>query len=50
MQLRVSQYIYLVTDDYPYIGRCLMGEYEEPRRMGPPPGGRPPRGEGPLRH
>ena len=39
-----DQYVYLITDDYPYIGRCLMGEYEEPRRGPRPEGGRPPRG------
>jgi hypothetical protein len=39
-----GQYMYFVTDTYPYSGRCLMGEYIEPRPMGPPPGGpRPPR-------
>ncbi len=39
-----GKYMYFVTDTYPYSGRCLMGEYTEPRPMGPPPGGlRPPR-------
>ena len=44
-----GQYVYLITDDYPYIGRCLMGEYEEPKRgKGPRPGGgKPPRGSRP---
>lgn len=36
-----GEYIYLVTDEYPYVGRCLMGEFEEQRR---PRGPRPPRG------
>ena len=26
-----GEYIYLVTDDFPYVSRCLMGEYEEQR-------------------
>ncbi|KAA3623610.1 MAG: YHYH protein [Flavobacterium sp.] len=29
-------YAYIVTDTYPYVGRCLMGEFEE-ERHGPPP-------------
>jgi len=37
-----DKYIYLVTDDYPYVGRCLMGEFKG-ERHGPPPGGQ--RGE-----
>lgn len=49
-----GKYMYLVTDVYPYVGRCLMGEYT-PERKGPPQGGgrsgergqRPPRGQGP---
>lgn len=33
-----GKYVYLITDDYPYIGRCLMGEYEEAQRgKGPRP-------------
>ncbi|MGB7394458.1 MAG: YHYH protein [Pricia sp.] len=36
-------YAYVVTDTYPYVPRCLMGEFEE-ERHGPPPGGRPLRG------
>lgn len=39
-------YAYVVTDTYPYVPRCLMGEFEE-ERHGPPPNGRPPRGERP---
>lgn len=43
-------YAYLVTDSYPYVPRCLMGEFEE-ERHGPPPNGRPPRSEkGPHDH
>jgi hypothetical protein len=30
-------YAYIVTDTYPYVPRCLMGEFEE-ERHGPPPG------------
>ncbi|SEK49145.1 YHYH protein [Aquimarina amphilecti] len=36
-----GNYMYLVTEDFPYIGRCLMGEFEEqkrPRRPFPPNG------------
>ena len=29
-----GEYIYLITDDYPFISRCLMGEYTE-RRVPP---------------
>jgi hypothetical protein len=39
--MKDGKYMYLVTDEYPYIGRCLMGEYEEERR---PRGPRPSRG------
>lgn len=34
-----GKYIYLLTETYPYVGRCLMGEFEEEKPMGPPPGG-----------
>jgi hypothetical protein len=34
-----GQYMYFVTDGYPYAGRCLMGAYTEQRPQGPPPGG-----------
>ena len=36
-----GEYIYLVTHDYPYISRCLMGEFESggPGGGAPPPGG-----------
>ncbi len=36
-----GQYIYLITNDYPYVPRCLMGEAEGggPGGGGPPPGG-----------
>lgn len=34
-----GEYIYLVTKSYPYVGRCLMGEFTESERRGPPPGG-----------
>jgi hypothetical protein len=41
-----GKYMYVLTDAYPYSGRCLMGEYTEQRPKGPPPGGgqRPPLG------
>ena len=48
-----GEYRYFVTDSYPYVGRCLMGEFTE-LRGGPPPGrrGRTPgqRGERPDRN
>lgn len=41
-----GQYIYLITDTYPYIGRCLNGEFTEAapeagngQQQGPPPTG-----------
>ena len=37
-----GNYFYLVTDNYPFVGRCLKGEFEEQRRG--PRGPRPPRG------
>ena len=33
-----GEYAYIVTEDYPYIPRCLMGEFEQQRPGGPPPG------------
>ena len=54
-----GEYVYLLTDTYPFVGRCLMGTFTESRPgpgnsgpgpggqrpSGPPPGGgRPPRG------
>jgi hypothetical protein len=41
-----GQYIYLITNDYPYIPRCLMGEFTEssPRGGAPPNGAMPPPG------
>jgi hypothetical protein len=41
-----GKYAYIATDDYPYIGRCLMGEFTQKGPQGSPPGGRPPRGQG----
>ena len=32
-------YMYLITDEYPYVGRCLNGEFSEKHPHGPPPGG-----------
>ena len=31
-----GKYMYLVTNEFPYIGRCLMGEVEHEERHGPP--------------
>ena len=42
-------YMYIITDTYPYVGRCLMGEFEEERHPGPPPG-REGRGQRPPRN
>ena len=39
-----GEYTYIVTNEFPYVGRCLKGAFKEQRRRGPPPGGRPPRG------
>ena len=36
-----GKYMYLVTAEFPYISRCLMGDYEEARPQG---GGQRPRG------
>ncbi|MFT4566981.1 MAG: hypothetical protein ACI9FN_001943 [Saprospiraceae bacterium] len=33
-----GRYGYFVTDEYPYISRCLKGEFKEDRPKGPPPG------------
>ncbi len=45
-----GQYTYFVTDEYPYMSRCLKGIFKEERRKGPPPGGRPPHGHNPPDH
>jgi hypothetical protein len=37
-----GEYVYLITDDYPYIPRCLMGEFTEATRGPGGPGGGPP--------
>ena len=35
-----GQYMYLVTEEFPYVSRCLMGEFESQERGGgPPPNG-----------
>jgi len=39
-----GQYMYVVTEEYPFISRCLMGEFEEETRPARPsgqPGDRP---------
>lgn len=33
-----GEYMYMVTNEFPYIGRCLMGEFETEERKGPPQG------------
>ncbi len=32
-------YVYVITDEFPYISRCLKGEFTEIRQMGPGEGG-----------
>lgn len=34
-----GRYAYFVTSEYPYMSRCLKGEFKEERRKGPPPRG-----------
>ena len=45
-----GQYAYFVTEEYPYMSRCLKGVFTERQRKGPPPGqhprNRPPGGNG----
>ncbi|MFK7948954.1 MAG: YHYH protein [Saprospiraceae bacterium] len=46
-----GQYAYFVTDEYPYVSRCLKGVFTEKRPKGPPPGGQHRHGNGrPHRH
>jgi hypothetical protein len=44
-----GQYAYLLTDEWPFVGRCLNGEFTAsgPGAGGPPPGGAPPGGPPP---
>ena len=39
--------MYIITDEYPYVGRCLNGEFTEEHPHGPPPPGG---GHGQRRH
>jgi hypothetical protein len=39
-----GEYAYFLTDDYPYMSRCLKGVFKENQRRGPGPGGPPPGG------
>ncbi|NQX85447.1 MAG: YHYH protein [Flavobacteriaceae bacterium] len=32
-----GEYGYFITDEYPYVSRCLKGEFKESRPSGPPP-------------
>jgi hypothetical protein len=55
-----GQYTYFLTDTYPYMSRCLKGEFTEEHGKGPPPsehshrsapnGGRPNGGDHPHQH
>ena len=38
-----GEYVYLITDSYPFVGRCLNGEVKG-EAAGPPPGNPPPTG------
>jgi len=33
-----GQYGYFITNEYPFVSRCLKGEFKEERPQGPPPG------------
>jgi len=33
-----GKYMYLVSNEFPYVSRCLMGEFESQERGGPPQG------------
>ncbi|NND75464.1 MAG: YHYH protein [Ilumatobacter sp.] len=41
-----GEYVYIVTDTYPYVSRCLMGEVAANAGGAPPGGGQPPGGGG----
>lgn len=45
-----GEYAYFITDDYPYIGRCLKGKFSQRGPKGPPPGSKRPAGSPPHRH
>ena len=47
-----GSYAYVITDEYPYVSRCLNGKFKEEKHPGPPPGhrGRRPNGPPPPRH
>jgi len=45
-----GEYAYFVTEEYPYMSRCLKGEFKEERRKGPPPGGHSHNGRRPHNH
>lgn len=45
-----GQYTYFVTDSYPYMSRCLKGEFKEEHGNGPPPGQHSHQGPPPHRH
>lgn len=36
-----GEYVYFVTDEYPYMGRCLKGVFTQKGPKGPPPGAHP---------
>lgn len=45
-----GKYVYFVTEEYPYVGRCLKGEFTETHPPGPPPGGHHHHGPPPPHH
>ncbi len=36
-----GEYRYFITDEYPYVSRCLKGDFKENHPPGPPPGQHP---------
>lgn len=41
-----GKYVYFVTEEYPFMSRCLKGVFKEEKRRGPPPGQHSHRGSG----
>ena len=45
-----GKYVYFVTDEYPYVGRCLKGAFTEIKKPKPPAPMRHHHGKHPHRH
>ena len=45
-----GQYAYFVTNEYPYMSRCLKGEFSQKGPKGPPPGGQHKHGNNTHQH